>query len=490
MKNKVVALESFKSGGQVVIRDSQGLETKSNNIDELLSSLVAPYPDTFKVVWNMEIFLQPILELLPKELSSELLNGNRIKHGEFKVFLGFGKGAVLGVDWIVREHSHGNIFNESRYEDNIYELKLYYPNEKPVDINDIRNRGQFLVDTLHGMGFYPTKLTSPAAIYEECVLRDMNLYNIWDMPEESIEMAEWAANCCREWRSVYKLGYWETAYDVDLSCAYGSVLTKVPYFRNAKFIKTDGRIPKGAYWGIFKGDIDIQSEISHIVGIDDKCYRGKRDEIITTTDLAILNKWNIGTFKPRECWFVVFNKLDYVFDKPMRDIYNLRGSGNELQDRIAKNINASTWGRFIQRYGERLGDYYFPPIASMVTSKIRCMVADFIYSHGLQDSLISVTVDGLLSEKDSGITSEKVFGEWRSNPESQALVLSSLYQWVNDKRPGNVDVKKMVEDIKEHPMKKAWNGIALRFLEHDRVFEQLPKNGNDILNNIYESHLA
>ncbi len=49
---EIVALESRKADGKVAITDSKGLITQSNNVEELLSSLVAPYEDYIKVVWD------------------------------------------------------------------------------------------------------------------------------------------------------------------------------------------------------------------------------------------------------------------------------------------------------------------------------------------------------------------------------------------------------------------------------------------------------
>ncbi len=439
----------------------------------------------------MENFLKPILKLLPKELNAKLNNGERIHYGDFTLFWGFGKGQFFGVDWIIREQIKNNIYSEDRFESNIYQLKTFFPSgEPPNSLEGIRVNGQFLLDTLHNMGLNPTRLTSPASIYEECVLSQMNLYRMADMPDKTLEFAEWAANYTIEWRSVYKIGTWGNGkvWDYDLSAAYSSVLALIPDFHHARYLKTDGRIPQGAFWGLLQGELDITSEISPIISDDGKSYKGKRPDLISTTDWACIKRCNIGTFKPTSGWSGIFDKLDHISAQPMSHLYSLRGSGNELQERIAKNLGASTWGKFSQRIGEKFGEYYFPLIPSMVTSKVRCKDCDFIYSNSLTSDLISVTVDGLLaSKKLYNIPSDKKFGEWRINPESPALVLSSSMQWCGDKRPRNVNVNQMIEAIKSHPQSKAWNGIALRFLEHDRQFDSIPKNGTDLLNRVYES---
>ncbi len=487
---RVVALESHNANGKVRITDTKGENTTSNDINEILASLVAPYTDTIKIVWDMEAFLKPITKLLPKEITKKLNNGEKARYGDFKLFYGIGKGGVLGVDWLVREQDRDNFYTEDRYEANIYELKLYYPNETPTSLDDVRARGQFLLDTLHNMGMNPTKLSSPASIYEECVLRDMGLYRMCDMPDYALEFAEWAANYSREWRCTYQLGLFPQVWDFDLSSAYGSVLSKIPNFENAKYIKTNGSVPRGIFWGLLGGELDITADISHIVSDDGNCYSGKRQDIISTTDWACLKRWNIGTFVPNKGWFIKFDRLDHIFDQPMRYLYSLRGSKNELQERLVKNMSASCWGRFaqrIERVDHKFGDYYFPLIPSMVTSKVRCMDCDFIYSNNLQRDLISVTIDGCLSTKNAPTPSDKRFGEWRFNGTGEALILGQGFEWLLDKKPLGKSLNEMLAAIKTHPNSHAYFGLGLRFIEQSRQFDKLPTTGAELLASRYQS---
>jgi hypothetical protein len=485
---KAVALQSHKSSSQVTITDTKGEVTTSKDPNEILASLVAPYPDCIKIVWSMEDFLAPITNLLPQEVVKKLNNGERVRFGDFKLFYGVGKGAVFGVDWKVLEHEQGNFYSQDKYESNIYELKYYFPDEVPANLEEVQTKGQFLIDTLHSMGMNPTKLTSPAAIYDQCILRNTDVYTVADMPEQALEIAEWSANYCREWRTCYQLGYFKEAHDYDLTAAYASVLAKIPNFKYAKYTKTGGTPPKGFFWGILKGKLDISANVSHLVSSDGKCYRGKYPDFITTSDWACMKRHNIGTFKPEAGWFVTFTQLEYPFDHLMRHLFSLRSQENELQDRLAKNMMASTWGRFIQRIGERFGDYYFPPIASMVTSKIRTMDCDFIYSNGLVNDIVSIAVDGFIAlRKIDGIPADRRFGEWRLNGSGEALVLGDPWQWLLDKKPMNKTLPEMLEAIKLHPNSHAYFGLGLRFIEQSRQFEKLPLTGNDLLNERYQS---
>jgi hypothetical protein len=273
-------------------------------------------------------------------------------------------------------------------------------------------------------------------------------------------------------------------------------MAQLPNLKNAEYVKLDfikpiEKMPDFiSEWGILKGMVTINKEVSPIIHADGKAYKGTYPDFITTDDWKCIKKWDIGDFKPEQGWFIRphgwGNPLEYI----MRKFYSYRGAG-DLKDYLAKHMVNTVWGKFCESRendtGTKFGDYYFPPYACMTTSKMRCEVCDFIYGNKMEDDVVSVMVDGVLSTKLANVSPDREFGKWRVNPDSPALVLSSSMQWVGDKKPGNVDVYKMLNDIEAHPMSTAWNGIALRFLEQDREFIELPKTGRDILEEVYTS---
>ena len=481
----IVVLESHKSGREVNITDSEGYSITSKDPSDLFEVITYPYDDAIKVVWDMEAFLNPFLALLPKELVVNLSNGEKVFYNGTKLYWGVGKGQLFGVNY--KRHIKGNFYEEGQ-DETIYQLKTFFPNETPDSLNDVKSKAELLLRTLNGMGLRPKRLTSCASIISETILRKMYLPNIFNMPEEALECAEWSANYTREWRSTYKIGIWEQdIYDCDMSAAYSSIMAQLPHLVYAEYIKTDGEIPDDIYWGILKGEVTIEKEVSPIIHADGKAYKGTYPDYITTDDLNCIRRWGIGDFKPDGGWFVKLKKIAYPFDYIMRKFYSYRGNG-DLRDNLAKWLVNTVWGKLIERHGSQFGEFYFPPYACMTTSKMRCALCDFIYGNNLENGLVSVIVDGLLATKKVlGISTEKKFGEWRVNPDSPAVVLSSAMQWVGEKKPGGVDVCQMLDAIKSHPMSKAWHGIALRFLEEDREFDDMPKNGNDLLNNVYDS---
>lgn len=481
----IIALESHKSGSKVTVKDSEGYTITSKDPSELFEVLTYPYDDSIKVVWDMEAFLKPILALLPKELRAKLANGEKAFYNATKLYWGVGKGQMFGVNY--KRHIKGNFYEEGQ-DETIYQLKTFFPNETVSSLADVKAKGELLMTTLKEMGLKPTRLTSCASIVSECILDKMYLPNLSDIPEEALECAEWSANYIREWRSTYRIGIFNSGeiFDFDKTAAYSSIMAQLPNLKYAEYINTDGEIPNDVYWGILHGEVTIDKEVSPIIHADGKAYKGRYEDYITTDDLDCIRRWDIGDFKADSGWFVRLKKEAYPFDYIMRKFYSFRGD-NSLKDYLAKQLSLVVWGKMCERHGSQFGEFYFPIYSCMTTSKMRCALCDFIYENKLEDDLVSVIVDGLVATKKVDVPTKKKFGEWRLNPDSPAIVLSSPMQWVGDKKQCGVNVHQLLEEIKAHPMSKAWPGVALRFLEQDRQFHGFPKNGLDLLNKVYES---
>jgi len=83
--------------------------------------------------------------------------------------------------------------------------------------------GDQIYATLARIGFKPSKLTSPIAIYEEIQLNHMDLPTVADMPYEVADYAYSASG--RLWIEAFQLGYWEDAVEIDIRSAFPSVMT-------------------------------------------------------------------------------------------------------------------------------------------------------------------------------------------------------------------------------------------------------------------------
>jgi len=421
---------------------------------------------------------------------NKLQNNERVTWGEFKLFYPDIKGGMLGVNHKARELIKDNFYQETKHDVTLYDIAIYYPGETPASLEDLKSKGEILLKVLQHIGFDPSKLTTPAAIYEEGILSKLPFASIYNLPESCLTMMEWAMNYIREWRSVYKIGIFRNGEvkDYDLASAYPSIIADLPNMTGAEFHHSeDGNIPSNAEWGLVRANIDVKSEISFLPGDDGICRKGKRIDLISTEEIDYCLSTGKASIEPIEGWYFTLPHKSLIFAYSMNRLYQMR-QGNGLQSRIAKAMSVSVWGKFHQLIGDIPGQYCNFIYAAMVASRCRLKVMKFIDDNQLQDVLVSVTVDGCIAEKDiPGIPTVKEFGKWSKGPDSEAVVLDSNFQWIGDKRQLGITAGELIAEIKAHPAKQDWYNVYLALLEHDRVFKQLPKNGYDLLKRKYIS---
>lgn len=490
--NGIIALQSSSHLKGVRIIDSCGHNVISDNAVLLLSYLAQhQQKGYFFITWDLTTFLAPIFRLLPPDVVNKLNSGERAIWPPFRLFYSVFKGKFFGINFKERIHNHDNFYNETTYDINIYELKTFFPGEpQPQSVDDVAKKGYQLLKTLADMGMQPTKLTSPAAIYEETMLRRMPIPNINTLPDGAIPMLEWCWNYIREWRAVYQIGIWTSGsvWEYDRTAAYPSEIARLPNITKADFIHTKGDyIPPGIGWGIMKGTVTIDADISPVIYDDGTARTGTYPCLLPKEEWDCIRRHNIGNFIPEEGLFFRVPYLQYIFDYPMKRLYGFRNSRDLLKDYIAKSASVSLWGKFQEMHKDKYGDFWNSIYACMTASRNRIAVCDFIYDNKLSNDLITVRVDGLAASKHLDIPTVKSFGEWRLNPPSPAMVLSAAHQWIGGNRPNGKDVNEMIKDVTGHPSSMHWGGIHLATLEHDRYYEHLPKNGRGLLQCVYRS---
>lgn len=494
----ILALQSstYNNGYEtgVYIIASDGRNCRSANPEKVLTWLaLLQSEEYFIITWDLIEFLSPIFKLLPAEVVEALNSGERAKWPPFRLFLSIYKGKFFGVNFKYRTQIKGNFYNEDTYDINIYELKTFFPDvSRAVPYNEAADMGISLLKALDDMGMKPSKLTSPAAIYEESILRRIPIPTILTMPENALPMMEWCANYIKEWRTVYQIGIWPSgsSWDYDRSSAYPSEIALLPNISKAEFIHTDGSIPAGPpslQWGILRGMVTINAEVSPVIYQDGTARKGGYPCLLPAEEWYCIKRHGIGDFIPEEGWFFRVPAARHLFAYAMSRLYAFRNSGNPILDNLAKSMAVSVWGKFQEMHGEIFGGIWNSIYACMVASRNRIAVCDFIYDNELVNDLISVTVDGCLATKLLAISAAKSFGQWRLNPPSPAMILTSMNQWAGDKRPNGKDVYEMIKEVKSHSAQQHFGGIHLATLEHDRYYKRLPRNGRDLLNNVYRS---
>jgi len=175
--------------------------------DRELFPLVKSYPEQFpnypptlgavasfgnyklNIVWDLDTEIIPILKWLGEAKCRELYEKNLCEINGHRIY--YRATYVFSVDYA-----------------HFYGINRYFPGEdKPESLEGLHKKGCELLEALRVMGLEPTKLSSPIAIWEEYVMKHLDLPTALDMPEEAAEMAWYCSG--KIWTEAYQIGYWK-----------------------------------------------------------------------------------------------------------------------------------------------------------------------------------------------------------------------------------------------------------------------------------------
>jgi len=190
---RIIAYRTSTQNGKVLLEESTGEYVLSNDIDQLFSFLLEDYNNTIRVCWDLDATVSAFLRLLGKAACRQLMRTKKYYARPYSVF--YIPDKIFSV-------SYG-----SRLKCNLYGLEQYYPDLPEPDVKEVKVLGDGLLRELDKMGFKPSKLTSPVAVYEECVLNTLDLPKIIDIPPEVAQMAYMCS--ARLWIESHQIGYWQ-----------------------------------------------------------------------------------------------------------------------------------------------------------------------------------------------------------------------------------------------------------------------------------------
>jgi len=525
---KIVGYHSKIANGKVLLQDSSDeVPVLSTSLVKLFNFLLEPYdrdpnykeqwgtyPTVVRLTWNLDEFLAPILRLLGERHCRELAGTKETRWQDYRLFY---------IPQKVFSVKYGKYFAQ------YYSLAQYYQDtvEPPIDAFEVRYLGKKLEEVLMRMNLKPQHWTSPAAILRECAFDGIVFPTVWHN-ERLVrrESVNYALRCChRLWISNFKVGFWPegTISDYDLQSAFSSEAMQLYDTRpeNCKYIKSDKFIPD-ADWAFLYGDITINRDYSPIMRIDDNgnlqnpvgTWRGH----LTLDEVNFIEKWKLGTFKLNNGWFLKFKSHEHIFDDVLQKLYSYRGQ-HFLTDALAKRMSNSLYGLTIQKYQDGSSGKFFNPFyAATITTRCRLKVAEFILSNELQDNLVSVTVDGCLTDKP--VAKSKLgagMGKWKFAGSDATIVVSPGFIFRADKKPHGINYQVLMEMIEKHPnsstysvdlSKRVTMSEALRLdfsligtkqkfgstidlnlarTSQDRIFNKFPRTGKELLNRQYTS---
>jgi len=369
-----------------------------------------------KVTWDLEEFTQPMLDLMPYDEQKQLLGEkHRVNHGPFKLYYIPHKIFSINYKWRVR----GNIYDTE--EQNIYEMKQFFPDDEPEDKYDafeIADFGRDLLDNLKKIGIVPTRLTSPVAIYQDGVLDNIKIPTIYDLPdyEKNKGIAEYAMQVMdREWRTVYKPDFDGKSYTYDIRSAYPSIAVNLPDTTKCDYIYS--KECQNAYWGVVRGEITVNSEYTPILWWDGEKHINKTGtwtDYFTTDIINFIERRKLGTFKMDDGWFLNPQTNAKPLEVPLTRLFSYRGINEDIK-RWSKAMSVGVYGKFCEEHDDgSYGKFFNPIYAAMITSRCRLKVAEFIFGRKLQGNVISVLVDGVKLNKKITVPafSDSGMGQW------------------------------------------------------------------------------
>lgn len=522
----VIALAHDVNGGKIRLVDSMTWEEPVISRDpyELLAHMVEDYQQDggntqyVKVVWDIDEFCAPVFKLMGEDICHRLMsNSHRVKMPPFTIF--YMPGKFLGID-ILREVGQTNTFRKDTL--NIYDIHQYFPDvENPNKVQDVYSYGRYLLDTLKNMDMRPMRLTSPIRMYEECVLENMSVPTVYDMPnfEKNKEAVQYAMKCAgKEWRTVYQIGYWglNECADYDVRSAYPAIIAQLRNTKYCRYEKSSDYIPD-ADWGFLRGKVRIDARVSPIIHPEYGNVIGEWEDYLTLDEVKWLEARGIGKFELYDGWFLTFTSYSMPFNNIMGRLFAQRHYGN-LRERLSKKMANGLGGKFAEVYDNgEYGKYFNPFYHAIMTARCRLQVAEFIYKNELQDDVISVMVDGVLSSKkvQKKILGTVQMGGWRTNPSSSFLVVSVGNQYSYEKKSSSgISYEQIMESIGKHPNSNYYHikklhkvtlqealergdlsllasseikesSLDLQFIETNLQYDKLPKNGRQLLRNRY-----
>jgi len=354
----------------------------------------------YNICWDLDTTIAPALEGLNDRQAKKLEENHKCYYPPYNVF--YVPGIVFSANplyWIPKLPF-------------LYGINQYYPEANVKDEDTIAKCGERLIQALNSMGLYPTKLTSPAGIYEECVLSKLNLPTVYDVPREAGEYAWYAGG--KLWIQTYKKSKKPSWY-YDLSSSFPTVAKDLIDIRRGEWVKRKNWDFLDHY-GYARCKVQMYDDVkvSPIIYVDAEDNQsnptGTWETYLTPNEMRFIREWKIGIVEIVDGWWFTPKQIFRPLEKPIERLLAYKQSDDELVRRLAKAMSVGgIYGKFGEEWNYKFAPYFNPCYFAEISTQVRLKVAQFIYENKLQDNVIEVRVDGVRVDREV----EGVSGEWR-----------------------------------------------------------------------------
>ena len=401
------ALEGYKllpfhdTAVELVVGDGERECRQVLTLEGVLAFLATPLEHKpLKVFWDLDQSVASILRLLGPDMCKQLYETNKCYPKPFSIF--YLPGKVFSV-----KHA---AFTRASF----YGIKQYFPDTpEPRGTKELCGYGTRLLEALKKMGLQPRKLTSPIAIWEDCVMSRLDLPTYRDAPDKA-NIYSWRGSG-QLWVEAHKLGYWDEehpVFDYDISGCFPNIAKNLIDLRHCKWGESD-EYEAGAYYGYCHGVVTIYDWV--------KCspilYASKDGLLISPVGTweAWLNKaqidfireWGIGEFRIIDGVWAFPTKITYPLRLVMERLLRYKEHEDDVVRTLAKGQSVGIYGYMLAEYKDRFGPYWNPVWGDEISTGGGLEVAEWLYSHGIgpgdnegYQTLICVNVDGVTLDKE------------------------------------------------------------------------------------------
>lgn len=385
---------TIQSIDPLIITDSNNGKHQGEFIYPLLDYLFLNHQDDIKAAWNLDEFVAVICRHLSKDDLAQLIDKGKITHvGPMDYKLFYIPSKLFSIE-------------KRNVEVKFYGLDQYFK----TPINSIEDGAHQLLEALGIMNLHPTKLTSPIAIYEECIMPHMSFHPadelVLQIPKPALRYI-W--HCVNEgWVEAYKLGFFQQTYYYDMDHAYPMASMGLVNTKGGHWYQSDVYQPDAIY-GYCRGRVNIKPNASiHPIiykdpdGVISRPI-GSWYTYLPKCKIDFINYWQIGAFEIENGWWMEHEAPSYPLKQPMRKIIGWKLHSNPIVSLMGKSISVGHWGKWAEQYRVGFGPYFNPVWFVEVPHRVDCKLGSFIYHHKLMDSVIHVKIDGILCDKEIDI---------------------------------------------------------------------------------------
>lgn len=521
-----------------VISDSRGMVMPVIDLGNVIDMLLEPYrvegQTTWKLAWDIDDLAIPIVKLLPPEHLQRLAETEACElyiptkwGGSRRVRIWYPRNEGVGQCLAINDKSNQN-------EVIIWHLGSFIPDgvEPPRNAPEVEEYARKILRIFaKQLGYEPRpgNFFSPVNVLKPYV-KAMSLPKLADLPDKA---ANYASKCMSPpWVEAHQVGYWQKVYDYDLTNAYAGILRDLPDWRLGEWREGKDFQPD-AMLGYCICDCTIRPEaVLHpiITELEDgRVVSGvglHKEKPLTKAQINFIRKWQLGTVDILDgvWWYPakVRQPLKTVISR-LSDQREQMARTESQVDRIlgryeAKKAMVGLWGytaRWEWEKGKEPDEFYNPPWAAEITTRVPLKVADFIYRKKAVRNVINIAVDGFPSDHQIPLTPEDIAAGWKESYVGPCLSLSDTHSWLSDKKPEGIHLDAVLKMITAKPSNIMWarqfkrratlgdatlrrklgiigSTIVCRSTLHlkqdrSRVFRREPKTGRDLLTKKYRS---